>query len=152
MLRYAINICYFQLDVDTDYQYVDACCVTWGINMQTSVYTDMDSSSGDAPTYTPSYYIWTTASLLFLSVLLLTVGIKPGSLTGWRNANALGWLMGALIAPIVAIICRQHDQFLGKNPTHIRNPRILSWVTWYLVLSVILSIVHAGLYALERGF
>ena len=120
--------------------------------MQTSVYTDLDSSSSDAPTYTPSYYLWITACLLLFSVLLFVVGIKPGSLTGWRNANALGWLMGALIAPIVAIVCRQHDQFLGKNPTHIRNPRILSWVTWYLVLSVVLSIVHAGLYALERGF
>jgi|LakMenE18May11ns_1017448.scaffolds.fasta_scaffold9603689_2 hypothetical protein len=120
--------------------------------MQTSVYTDIDGSSSDTPTYTPSYYVWITAFLLFLSVMLLTIGIKPGSLTGWRNANALGWLMGALVAPIVAIICRQHDQFLGKNPTHIRNPRILSWVTWYLILSVVLSVLHAGLFALERSF
>jgi hypothetical protein len=96
--------------------------------------------------------VWVTVGLLAMSVICFAFGIKPGSLSGIRGANALGWMIGAVVAPITSIVFRQHDQIMGKNPSHIRNSGTLTWVTWYLVLSVCLSVAHAAFFALERTF
>lgn len=112
-----------------------------------------DTSSSSTTTTSPMYRHMLLACLT-LSLVAFTLGIKPGSLTGLRVMNLIGWAVGAIAAPIVTLAFRtqERDKSNSDDSIHIPNLEIRRQMTILLGFMVVLSIFHAALWSLQRSF
>jgi uncharacterized membrane protein len=99
-------------------------------------------------------YRYVLIGCFVLSVVAFIFGVKPGSLTGLRLMNFLGWGLGAVVAPIVTLAFRSEERKKSNSDysTHIPNLGIRRQTTVLLGLMVILSVVHSALWSLQRSF
>lgn len=114
----------------------------------------MRTGSADSlePSYTPRTHLFIAIGLVAISILMFLFGIKPSSLEGSRSANAVGWICGAVCAPVLTLMFRQADNKSSFKGAYIPNLQIKKAMTLLLFVSVALSVGHSFFWALERSF
>ena len=112
----------------------------------------VDIYSDNATTRSPVWLAWTSISMVFVSALLLFfVGRSPlllfsdgqTDLDGNGQANLLGWVLGAVVVPLSAILFR-HVEATRKESSeyHLSNRGAQEAFKWILVVGILLATLH----------
>lgn len=108
----------------------------------------------EAPTTRTSWVgVGVAGSIVVFSTILLSLGMSPSfyftdggaPVTGNRMWNTLGWVLGAVVVPLVIVYSHQHELRRSLSPNHIRNKRINNVLGFVLVIGLLVSTVHAFL-------
>ena len=108
----------------------------------------------EGPTTRTSWIgVGVAGSIALYSAILLALGMSPSfyftdggaPVTGNRMWNTLGWVLGAVIVPLVVVYSHQHELRRSLSPHHIRDNRIKNALGFVLVIGLLVSTIHAFL-------
>ena len=96
-------------------------------------------------------------SALFLPIgrgplVQLVIALDVDALTGDPIWNTLGWVIGAVLVPMVVVFSHQHELRRSLSPDHIRVPVRMKALGAVLVLGLIISTLHAFLGSVQIRF
>lgn len=114
----------------------------------------------DRTTRTSIVGVSIAGSLVLVSAGLIALGIDPAfyfsrnvtTITGDRVWNTLGWVLGAVLVPIVVVFAYQFELRRALSPNHIQDSGRTRMLGVIMLIGLLVSTVHAFLGSAQIRF
>lgn len=121
-----------------------------------------DTFESDASLTTRTSWVGAVAALLVVSTsfVILLMGINPKfyfsdgvtSVSGDRKWNIIGWVLGAVVTPLIVVVAHQVELRRALSPDHIKVSSRNKLLGIFLFMGLVVSTFHAFLGSVSIKF